>query len=78
MYELPKFGGVEGDFHFNGEKKFYGDVEYRDVESGSGDLGNANGIKHVYRDDTWKHKFFNYDPKPHEFVGVSKLNIEWN
>jgi hypothetical protein len=48
------------------------------VESDGGDLGNTNGIKHVYRDDTWKHKFFNYDPKPHEFVGVSKLNIEWN
>jgi hypothetical protein len=21
-----------------------------------GDLGNANGIKHVYRDDTWNHE----------------------
>jgi hypothetical protein len=26
------------------------------VESDGGDLGNTNGIKHVYRDDTWNHE----------------------
>jgi hypothetical protein len=41
-----------GDFPSNGEDNFYGNVESSDVESDGGDLGNANGIKHVYHGET--------------------------
>jgi hypothetical protein len=51
--EWLKFGGVKGDFPSNGEDNFYGDVESSYIESDGGDLGNTNGIKYVYHDDTW-------------------------
>lgn len=52
-------------------ENFYGNVECNDEENDGRDLGNANGIKHMYHHDTWKYEQFTYDPKPHEFVGVS-------
>jgi hypothetical protein len=54
--EWPKFGGTEGDFPSNELNNFYGNVESSNIESDGGNLGNANGIKHVYRNDTWNHK----------------------
>ena len=57
-YRGPKFGGVEGDFFYNGKEDFYGNVEWNDVDNDGGNLENATGIKHVYYDNTWKYEQF--------------------
>jgi hypothetical protein len=40
-------------------------------DEGDGNLGDveSNGVKHVYRDETWSQDFFTYDLKPQEFLG---------
>jgi hypothetical protein len=48
---------------------------FSDIESDCEEVGNATGIKHDYCDETWKQDQFTYDPKPQEFVGVSKPTI---
>jgi hypothetical protein len=47
-------------------------------DSGTEEEGNANreaddvnAVKYMYRDETWSHKFFTYDPKRIDFVGSS-------
>jgi hypothetical protein len=67
----PKLGGFEEHSYLSGEENIYGNVEWSNG-------GDGTGIKHVYRDDTWKHEYFTYDPKPHNFVGESGLNVFWN
>jgi hypothetical protein len=43
------------------------DIEDND---GSGTTNiDLNGVRHVYRDETWSKKFFTYDPKPMAFRG---------
>jgi hypothetical protein len=48
------------------------DISEYDIEedegANSGD-GDLNGIKHLFRDDTWNTKYFTYDPKPKDFTG---------
>jgi hypothetical protein len=45
------------------------DEEYSDEASddGDGDLANPTGVKHLYRDLTWKKESFGCFPKPKEF-----------
>jgi hypothetical protein len=50
--------------------------EISDYEIGEEDESNPevvelNGVKHVYKDETWSQNFFTYDPKPKEFTGRS-------
>jgi hypothetical protein len=45
--------------------------EYEIEDDENAILGDAmtNGVKHVYRDETWSQRFFTYDPKPRDFIG---------
>jgi hypothetical protein len=47
------------------------DEDYSDEASddGDGDLANPIGVKHLYRDSTWKKESFGYIPGPKEFIG---------
>jgi hypothetical protein len=40
-------------------------------EENNGNIVNvgSKALKHAYRDETWSHKSFTYDPKPREFIG---------
>jgi hypothetical protein len=49
----PEFGGVEGHLYSSGEENAYGNMEWSDVESDGGELGDGTGIRHVYHDDIW-------------------------
>ena len=73
-----KFGDLDEHLPSSGEGSLYGYVECSDYESNGGDLRNGTGIKHVYKDDTWNQEHFTYDPKSHDFIGVSRPNIFWN
>jgi hypothetical protein len=42
---------------------------------GDGDLANPIGVKHLYRDSTWKKESFGYIPKPKEFTGCGGPNF---
>jgi hypothetical protein len=33
------------------------------------DVHDLNGVRHVYRDDTWSQNHFTYSPKPMDFLG---------
>jgi hypothetical protein len=37
-------------------------------EDGNLEDGDFNGIKHIFRDETWNTNSFNYEPKPKEFT----------
>jgi hypothetical protein len=56
----------------------YGNVECSEVESDGEDLGNKIGIKYVHCDIIWKQEHFTHDPKPQDFIEVSKPNFVWN
>jgi hypothetical protein len=62
----------------SGEGNLYDNIKCSDYESDCGDLRNGSNIKHIYRDDMWNQEHFIYDPKSHDFVGVSKPNVFWN
>jgi hypothetical protein len=51
--------------------------EYSDEASddGDGDLANPTGVKHLYRESTWKKESFGYIPKPKEFTGCGGPNL---
>lgn len=47
----------------------------KDKNEDSGDMGNLNSIKYVYRDATWDQDNFTYDPRPQELGGVLETKI---
>jgi hypothetical protein len=53
----PKFGGLDD------EENMYDAMEFNNVESEGGEIGNATGIKHDYCDETWNQEQFTYDSK---------------
>jgi hypothetical protein len=50
--------------------------EYEMEEEEETDVGDSvsDGIKHVYRDETWSHSFFTYETKPRGFFGKKGYN----
>jgi hypothetical protein len=66
------------EFHSSWKEGLYDYLESNNAKSDGVDFRNQNGIKHIYCDGTWKQEHFIYDPKPQEFVGVSKPNVVWN
>jgi hypothetical protein len=53
------------------------DEEYSDEASDDGDrdLANPTGMKHLYKDSTWKKESFGYFPEPKESTGCGGLTL---
>jgi hypothetical protein len=41
----------------------------QEEEDGNMVVEDFNGVRHLYRDETWSQKHFTYSPKPMDFIG---------
>jgi hypothetical protein len=75
-------GVMDADYLAEGNESFVPPMKririHREVpqlsEGSESELSVSDGIKHVYRDETWSHSFFTYETKPRGFFGKKGYN----
>ena len=64
VYEWGGSGGWNELGGYEHVQNHYEAGDFSNIESHGEEVDNATGIKHEYRDETWKQDQFTYDPKP--------------
>jgi hypothetical protein len=47
-------------------------------EGMQGGVQDLNGVRHLYRDQTWTKEMFAFDPPPMEFTGVGAQEVHFS
>jgi hypothetical protein len=60
----PQLGSKDGDFdNFEYFEDFGSDAGINDDDHDEEGIGDLNGVKFMYRDNTWNQDHFTYEPK---------------